>query len=170
MPELPEIEAYLAALRPRIVGKRLHGVRIRSFSVLKTYDPPIDGIVEVPVTGVDRLGKRIVIHLEGGLSVVVHLMVAGRFKWMAPNAAIPHRSGLAAFDFADGTLLLTEAGSKHRASIHLVDAKGLAGLDPGGAEIADHLGNVLSIHITDTRLAERGAAGRFAQWFEGVFA
>lgn len=137
MPELPEIEAYLAALRPRIVGERLYGVRIQSFSVLKTYDPPIGTIVDVPVIGVDRLGKRIVIRLDGGLSFVVHLMVAGRFKWLAPNATIPRRSGLAAFDFANGTLLLTEAGSKRRASIHLVDARGLAQLDPGGAEIAD---------------------------------
>lgn len=137
MPELPEIEAYLAALRPRIVGERLRRIRIQSFSVLKTYDPPIGDIVEVPVIGVDRLGKRIVIHLDGGLSLVVHLMVAGRLQWLSPNATIPRRSGLAAFDFANGTLLLTEAGSKRRASIHLVDAEGLAGLDPGGAEIAD---------------------------------
>ena len=137
MPELPEIEAYLHALEPRIVGQRLRRVRLQSFSVLKTYDPPIDHLVDVLVVGVSRLGKRIVIGLDGSLSVVIHLMVAGRFKWLERDAAIPKRSGLAAIDFTSGTLLLTEAGSKRRASIHLVDAEGLATLDPGGAEISD---------------------------------
>ena len=135
MPELPEIEAYLHALRPRVVGTLLLGVRIQSFSVLKTYDPPIDGIAEVRVDGVGRLGKRIVIHLDDGLHIVIHLMVAGRLAWLAPKAAIPRRSGLAALDFTDGTLLLTEAGSKRRASVHVVDDGGLADLDPGGSEI-----------------------------------
>ena len=136
MPELPEIEAYLHALRPRVVGALLLGVRIQSISVLKTYNPPIDGVANVRVDGVGRLGKRIVIHLDDGLHVVIHLMVAGRLAWLAPNAAIPRRSGLAAFDFTDGTLLLTEAGSKRRASVHIVDDDGLANLDPGGAEIS----------------------------------
>lgn len=136
MPELPEIEAYLHALRPRVVGQRLQRVRIQSFSVLKTYDPPIDRVVDVPVVDVGRLGKRVVLGLDDGLSIVIHLMVAGRLTWLAPGAAVPKRSGLAAFDFSDGTLLLTEAGSKRRASIHLVDADGLGALDPGGAEIS----------------------------------
>ena len=137
MPELPEIEAYLVALRRRIVGERLTGVRVRSVSVLRTYDPPIEASVDRVVLDVRRLGKRIVVDLDGGLHIVVHLMVAGRLKWLTPGSKIPSRSGLAAFDFADGTLLLTEAGSKRRASIHLVDGDGFALLDPGGAEIAD---------------------------------
>jgi formamidopyrimidine-DNA glycosylase len=137
MPELPEIEAYVHALRPRVVGQRLVRVRIQSFSVLKTYDPPIDSVVDVPVADVGRLGKRIVLGLEDGLSIVIHLMVAGRLKWLAPDAAVPKRSGLAAFDFGHGTLLLTEAGTKRRASIHVVDSDDLGALDPGGAEIED---------------------------------
>jgi formamidopyrimidine-DNA glycosylase len=137
VPELPEIEAYLNAMRSRIVGEALLNVRVRSVSVLRTYDPPIDAAAERTVVDVRRVGKRIVLDLDGVLHIVVHLMVAGRLKWLAPEAPIPKRGGLAAFDFADGTLLLTEAGSKRRASIHLVNAAGLARLDPGGAEIAD---------------------------------
>ena len=156
MPELPEIEAYLHALRPRVVGQRLQRVRIQSFSVLKTYDPPIDGVVDVPVVDVGRLGKRIVLNLGDGLSIVIHLMVAGRLTWLAPGAAIPKRSGLAAFDFVDGTLLLTEAGSKRRASIHVVGADDLAALDPGGAEVED-----LTVEEFGKRLArERHALKR----------
>ncbi len=156
MPELPEIEAYLHALRPRVVGSELQRVRIQSFSVLKTYDPPIDAVAAVGVDGVGRLGKRIVFHLGDGLHIVVHLMVAGRLAWLAPDAAIPRRSGLAAFDFTDGTLLLTEAGSKRKASIHLVDDDGLADLDPGGREITD-----LSVEEFGERLArERHALKR----------
>ena len=137
MPELPEIEAYLHALRLWIVGEQLIGVRVRSVSVLRTYDPPVDAVAGRTIVALRRLGKRIVMDLDNGLHIVVHLMVAGRLKRIAPGAAIPNRSGLAAFDFTDGTLLLTEAGSKRRASIHLVDSGGLALLDPGGAEIAD---------------------------------
>jgi len=105
--------------------------------VLKTYDPPIERLVDVPVVEVSRLGKRIVISLDNGLSVVIHLMIAGRLKWLGPDAPIPKRSGLAALDVTGGTLLLTEAGTKRRASIHLVDAAGLSALDPGGVEISD---------------------------------
>jgi formamidopyrimidine-DNA glycosylase len=137
VPELPEIEAYLHALRPRIVGRRLIRVRVRSVSVLRTYDPPIDAASDLEVVGTERLGKRIVVDLEGGLHLVIHLMVAGRLKWLPQGATIPKRNGLAAFDFVDGTLLLTEAGSRRRASLHLVDTDGLRLLDPGGAEIAD---------------------------------
>ena len=156
MPELPEIEAYLHALRPRVVGSVLRRIRIQSFTVLKTYDPPIDGVADVRVDGVGRLGKRIVIHLDDGLHVVIHLMVAGRLAWLAPDSTIPRRSGLAAFDFAGGTLLLTEAGSKRRASVHVVDDDGLADLDPGGSEISD-----LSVEAFAERLTrERHALKR----------
>ncbi len=151
MPELPEVEAYLHALRPRIVGEELCGVRVRSFSVLKTYDPPVEAVAGAVVEGVSRLGKRIVLTLAGGLHIVIHLMVAGRFKWLGAGAPIPVRSGLAAFDFASGTLLITEAGSKRRASVHVVDDRGLAELDPGGAEIAE---------ITVKEFAERFRRGR----------
>jgi formamidopyrimidine-DNA glycosylase len=172
MPELPEIEAYLHALRPRVVGSVLRRVRIQSFSVLKTYDPPIDGVVDMRVGGVGRLGKRIAIHLDDDLHVVVHLMVAGRLAWLAPNATIPRRSGLAAFDFTGGTLLLTEAGSKRRASVHVVDDEGLADLDPGGTEIsglsvddfAERLTrqrHALKRTLTDPRLFS-GIGGAFA--------
>ena len=138
MPELPEIEAYLAALRPRIVGETVRGVRIASFSLLRTYDPPVDGLIGVRVASVHRIGKRISIDLDNDLHAVIHLMIAGRLKWLDPGPAIPKRGGLAALDFADGTLLLTEAGTKRRATLHVVrgDAD-LAALDPGGIEVAD---------------------------------
>ncbi|MGB5166875.1 MAG: DNA-formamidopyrimidine glycosylase family protein [Acidimicrobiia bacterium] len=148
MPELPEIEAYLHALRPRVVGSLLRRIRIQSFSVLKTYDPSIESVTDAGVDGVGRLGKRIVIHLDDGLHIVIHLMVAGRLAWLAPDATIPRRSGLAAFDFTGGTLLLTEAGSKRRASVHVVDDVGLQDLDPGGSEITE-----LSVEEFGERLA-----------------
>jgi formamidopyrimidine-DNA glycosylase len=138
MPELPEIEAYLAALRPRIVGETVRGVRIASFSLLRTYDPSVDSLIGARVESAHRIGKRISIDLDDELHAVIHLMIAGRLKWLDPGAAIPKRGGLAALDFADGTLLLTEAGTKRRATLHVVrgDAD-LAALDPGGIEVAD---------------------------------
>jgi formamidopyrimidine-DNA glycosylase len=138
MPELPEIEAYLHALRPRIVGHDLEELRVASFSLLRTYDPPTSAVEGMTVTGLHRIGKRIAIDLEDELAIVIHLMVAGRFKWQKVGAAIPKRYGLAALDFDDGTLLLTEAGSKRRATMHIVRGEeALAELDPGGAELAD---------------------------------
>lgn len=137
MPELPEIEAYLAALRPRVVGQPLQRVRVTSFSLLRTYDPPVETLAGRTVTGLDRLGKRIVFHVEGDLHVVIHLMIAGRFQWKEPGSAVPKKVGLAALDFPTGTLLLTEAGTKRRATMHVVAGGGLAALDPGGAELAD---------------------------------
>lgn len=136
MPELPEIEAYIAALEPRIVGHPMTGVRVASFSLLKTYDPPVDAVAGRTVKSLSRLGKRIVFNFEDTLHLVIHLMVAGRLHWHPPGKAIPKRYGLAAFDFEDGTLLFTEAGTKRRASLHLVDSdEALADLDPGGIEI-----------------------------------
>jgi formamidopyrimidine-DNA glycosylase len=137
MPELPEIEAYLAALEPRVVGKVLEGVRVSSPSLLRTYDPPVTDAAGQVVTGLERLGKRIVFDLEDDLFLVVHLMVAGRLHWVEPGKAIPRRYGQAAFDFAEGTLLLTEAGTKRRASLHVLSGRsGLEDLDPGGIEVA----------------------------------
>jgi formamidopyrimidine-DNA glycosylase len=137
VPELPEIEAYLSALEPRIVGERMTGVRVASPSLQRTYDPPIDAAAGRTVTGVSRLGKRIVVALSGDVFLVVHLMVAGRLRWAKAGAPLPRRYGQAAFDFPNGTLLLTEAGTRRRASLHVVAGEeALAGLDPGGIEVA----------------------------------
>ncbi len=137
MPELPEIEAYLHALRPRIVASTVVAVRVASFSLLRTFNPPVDAISEHEVTGVHRVGKRISIDLENDLHAVIHLMVAGRLAWAAEPKAVPKRGGLAAFDFTTGSLLLTEAGTKRRAGLWIVTSGGLADLDPGGIEVAD---------------------------------
>lgn len=138
MPELPEIELYLAALRRTVVGKPLESVRLRSVSLLKTFDPPLSAALGRTVHGVSRIGKRIVFELGDGLHLVLHLMVTGRLRWKPRGAGVPGRVGLAAFDFPDGTLLLTEAGTKKKAQLHLVygDAA-LAALDRGGIEPLD---------------------------------
>lgn len=138
MPELPEIEAYLSALKARIEGRELLGVRVTSPSLLRTYDPQPEAAVGKRVTGIERMGKRIVMVMEDDLYLVVHLMVAGRLKWTEPGKAIPRKYGQAAFDFAEGSLLLTEAGTKRRASLHVVAGReALEALDPGGLELAD---------------------------------
>jgi formamidopyrimidine-DNA glycosylase len=136
VPELPEIVAYLDALQPRIVDEPLRGIRVASFSLLKTYEPPLEDAVDRVVTGVDRIGKRIVLCLDGDRFLVIHLMVAGRLHWEAPGKTIPRKYGQAAFDFDLGTLLLTEAGTKRRASLHYVAGRdALRALDPGGIEV-----------------------------------
>lgn len=137
MPELPEIEAYLAALRPRIDGAILEGVRVTSFSLLRTYDPPIDAVSGARVAGLHRIGKRISIDLDDELHLVIHLMVAGRLRWNDVAKPVPKRGGLAAFDFDRGSLLLTEAGTKRRASLSVVRTADLPSIDPGGIEVAD---------------------------------
>ena len=136
MPELPDVELYLYALRPRIVGERLTRARIASPFLLRTVDPSINDLEGRVVRDVSRLGKRIVWHLDDDLFVVLHLMIAGRFRWQPPDAPIPRRLGLAAFDFGSGTLLLTEAGAKRRASMHVMrGTQALAALDPGGIDV-----------------------------------
>ncbi|MEM7049370.1 MAG: DNA-formamidopyrimidine glycosylase family protein [Acidobacteriota bacterium] len=136
MPELPDVEVYLAALRPRVVGQPLAGVRLGSPFVLRSVSPPLGEAAGRTVVAVRRLGKRVVLVLEGELFLVIHLMIAGRLQWKPPRATIPRRLGLAAFDFQAGTLLLTEAGSKKRASLHLVAGEdALAEHDPGGLEV-----------------------------------
>lgn len=136
MPELPEIEAYLAALRPRIGAARLDDVRLQSFSLLRTFDPPLDATFGKRVTELSRLGKRIVIGLEDDLCLVIHLMVAGRLHWVEERKPLARKYGLAAFDFDTGTVTLTEAGTKRRASLHVVRGdEALAALDPGGIEV-----------------------------------
>lgn len=135
MPELPEVALYLHALRPRVLGERLERVRIRSPSLLKSFDPPLSAVDGKDVRELRRLGKRIVLGMDDDLFLVVHLMISGRFQWKAPGAPIPRKRGHAAFDFPGGALLLTEAATHKRASLHLVRGEGvLAEHDPGGIE------------------------------------
>jgi formamidopyrimidine-DNA glycosylase len=135
MPELPDVELYLHALRPRVVGRTLLGVRIASPFVLRTVDPSLDQVAGKRVLDLRRLGKRIVLDLQGEIYVVIHLMIAGRFRWKPAGQKIPGRLGLAAFDFDNGTLLLIEASKKKRAAVHLCRGQdALRGHDPGGIE------------------------------------
>ena len=136
VPELPDITAYIAALEQRIVGQPLEQIRLASPFLVRSVDPPWQEAVGRTVTALRRLGKRIVIALDPDLFLVLHLMIAGRLRWRERGAAIPGRIGLAAFDFANGTLLLTEAGTKRRAALHVVrGAGGLAEHDRGGLEV-----------------------------------
>jgi formamidopyrimidine-DNA glycosylase len=138
MPELPDVVVYLEALRPRIVGRTLEAIRIASPFVLRSVEPRLEAAVGQRVTGVSRLGKRIVIALEPDLFLVIHLMIAGRLRWRAPGAKLPGRIGLAAFDFENGSLILTEAGTKRRAGLHVVrGSAALAQHDRGGLEVLD---------------------------------
>jgi len=136
MPELPDVELYLHTLRPRIVGQRLDRIRIASPFLLRSVDPPIAGIEGQTVEDISRLGKRVVWHMADERFVVIHLMIAGRFRWKPPGEKIPGKVGLAAFDFATGTLLLTEAGARRRASLHLVrGAEALLAMHAGGLDV-----------------------------------
>ena len=135
MPELPDVMLYLAALKPRIVGRRLERIRIASPFVLRSVDPAPGELEGRTIAGLERIGKRIVWAFEGGLFAVFHLMIAGRLHWRPAGARLAGRNALAAFDFAPGTLTLTEAGAKKRASLHLVRGReALAALDPGGVD------------------------------------
>ena len=135
MPELPDIVLYLHALQARIGSARLERIRIGSPFVLRTTDPSVTDLEQRAVVSLRRLGKRIVIGLDGEYFIVIHLMIAGRLRWGATGAKIPGRLGLAALDFTTGTLILTEAGSTHRAAMRLVHgATGLAAHDPGGLD------------------------------------
>ncbi len=136
MPELPDIATYLYALAPRVVGARLEQVRVVSPFLLRSADPPVAALGGRRVVALRRLGKRIVFAFEDEYFAVLHLMIAGRLHWKPPAAPIPRRMGLAAFDFPDGTLLVTEAGTKHRASLYVVrGAAALAAHDPGGQDV-----------------------------------
>jgi formamidopyrimidine-DNA glycosylase len=136
MPELPDITIYLEALAPRIVGQPLERARITSPSLLRTVDPPLSAAEGRKVLGLRRLGKRIVWEMEGQIFLVFHLMIAGRFKWRPEATKAPAKIGLASFDFPTGTLLLTEASPKHRASLHVVSGEaGLAEHDRGGLDV-----------------------------------
>jgi formamidopyrimidine-DNA glycosylase len=136
MPELPDVTVYLEALAARIRGARLERIRLANPFVLRSVDPPPAEVVGRAVTGVRRLGKRIVIALEGELFVLIHLMIAGRLHWKEAGAKLPGKIGLAALDFSTGTVTLTEAGSKRRAALHLARGEAaLAAHDPGGLEL-----------------------------------
>ncbi len=139
MPELPDITVYVERLRAKTVGQELRGVRLQSPFLLRTVEPPLQTAVGKCVVGVERLGKRLVIELAGdgkSLWLVIHLMVAGRLRWKKPNAALPGKLALAAFDFADGTLMFTEASKKKRASLHVIaDRAGLVAFDRGGLDV-----------------------------------
>jgi formamidopyrimidine-DNA glycosylase len=136
VPELPDIAAYISALEPRIVGQPLERVRLLSAFLLRTAEPPITDVEGRIVRGLRRIGKRIAIGVEGDLWLVLHLMIAGRLHWRPRDAKLGGRQNLAALDFPKGSLVLTEAGTKRRASLYLVNGEdGLRALDPGGLEI-----------------------------------
>jgi formamidopyrimidine-DNA glycosylase len=136
MPELPDIAAYISALEPRIVDQPIERVRLASPFLLRTAQPPITTVEGRVVRELRRIGKRIAIGVEGDLWLVLHLMIAGRLHWRPRGAKLAGRQSLGAFDFPGGSLVLTEAGTQHRASLHvLADEDGLHSVDPGGIDI-----------------------------------
>jgi len=136
MPELPDITAYIAALEPRILGQTLEHVRLGNVFLLRTVDPPVSAAEGKVVRAVRRIGKRIAIDVDSDVWLVIHLMIAGRLHWKTANAKLAGRNALLALDFPEGSLVLTEAGSKRRASLHLVRGEeALRAMDPGGVEI-----------------------------------
>ncbi|MFY9747308.1 MAG: DNA-formamidopyrimidine glycosylase family protein [Acidobacteriaceae bacterium] len=164
MPELPDITAYLSALETRIVGQKLEQVRLASFTLLRTVEPPLKSVEGRVVRELRRIGKRIAIGVEGDLWFVLHLMIAGRLHWKSAGAKLAGRNALAAFDFATGSLVLTEAGSKRRASLHVfAGEEALQAVDPGridvmGSDLAAFRGaltaenRTLKRALTDPRL------------------
>jgi formamidopyrimidine-DNA glycosylase len=140
MPEYPDLELYRHALSGRVVGQPIEHVRVASPFVLRTVEPPLDVVEGRQITGIERIGKHLVFALDGDdhLHLVIHLMIAGRFRWQKRGAALPRRTGLAAFDFATGSLLLVEAAKKQRAALHLVSGEGSLDIfDRGGIEPFD---------------------------------
>ena len=136
MPELPDIVSYITALEPRVMGQRLGRVRVSTPFLLRTITPGVADVEGRIVTGLRRVGKRIAIGVEDDAWLVIHLMIAGRLHWRPPGAKIGGRQNLAAFDFPAGSLTLTEAGAKRRASLHIVRGEaGLHDLDPGGIDV-----------------------------------
>jgi formamidopyrimidine-DNA glycosylase len=138
VPELPDVVVYIEALEKRVAGRPLQGVRLGSPFVLRSADPPLSAAFGKQVRGLRRMGKRIVLELEGGLFLVIHLMVSGRLHWKERGAKVPGKVGLAAFDFSSGTLTFTEASTKKRASLHLVRGEeALRDFDRGGLEVLE---------------------------------
>ena len=157
MPELPDISAYLSALESRIVGQPLLRVRIAGAFLLRTAQPPLESVEGRAVRELRRIGKRIAIGLEGDLWLVLHLMIAGRLHWRGVDAKLAGRQNLAAFDFPNGSLVLTEAGSKRRASLHLFSGEaGLESIDPGGVDVfAIDLAEFRAVLTTENRTLKR---------------
>jgi formamidopyrimidine-DNA glycosylase len=168
MPELPDITAYLTALESRIIGQKLENVRLGSVFLLRTVDPPLTSTYGKAVVGLRRVGKRIAIGVEGKLWIVIHLMIAGRLHWKPPGAKLAGRNALAAIDFSTGTLVLTEAGSKRRASLHVVRGQeGIRELDPGGVEIFEtDLEGFRSALTVENRTLKRALTD--PRWISGV--
>jgi formamidopyrimidine-DNA glycosylase len=158
MPELPDIAAYITALETRIVAQPLVRVRLASPFLLRTAQPPIKSVEGRVVRELRRIGKRIAIGIEGDLWLVLHLMIAGRLHWRSPEAKLAGRHSLAAFDFPNGSLVLTEAGTKHRASLHvLAGEEGLSSVDPGGIDIfANDLSSFREALTFENRTLKRG--------------
>lgn len=157
MPELPDISAYISALEKRILRRPLGRVRLASPFLLRTVQPPLEEVDGQVVRELRRIGKRIAIGFENDLWLVIHLMIAGRLQWRPRAAKLGGRQNLAAFDFPDGTLLLTEAGSKRRASLHVVNGEeGLRSLDPGGLEIfTSDLDSFTAVLTSENRTLKR---------------
>jgi formamidopyrimidine-DNA glycosylase len=138
MPELPDVHDYIEALKPRVLGQVLRGVRVSHPFLLRTADPPLPTAVGRSILALRRVGKRLAFGLDGDLWLVLHLMIAGRLHWKPPGARPPGRRGLAAFDFDAGTLLLTEAGTRRRAALHLLAGRDAwRAVDPGGLEVLE---------------------------------
>ncbi|MGA8312342.1 MAG: DNA-formamidopyrimidine glycosylase family protein [Terriglobales bacterium] len=157
MPELPDIAAYITALEPRIVGQRIEQVRLASPFLLRTVQPPVTDVEGLLVRELRRIGKRIAIGVEGDLWLVLHLMIAGRLHWRTPQAKLAGRKSLAAFDFATGSLVLTEAGTKHRASLSvLAGEQALHSIDPGGIDVfASDLNSFREALMVENRTLKR---------------
>ncbi len=157
MPELPDIATYISALEQRIVGQRLMRVRLASVFLLRTAEPPIAAVEGRAVRELQRIGKRIAIGVEGNLWLVLHLMIAGRLHWRPAGAKLSGRQNLAAFDFPNGSLVLTEAGTKRRAALHVVPGEeGLASIDPGGIDVfASDLAEFRAVITAENRTLKR---------------
>jgi formamidopyrimidine-DNA glycosylase len=157
MPELPDIAAYISALESRILGNPVEHVRLASPFLLRTVEPPIAGVEGRRVRDLRRIGKRIAIGVEDDLWLVLHLMIAGRLHWRAAGAKLAGRNQLAAFDFPNGSLLLTEAGAKRRASLHVLKGEeGLQEIDPGGIDVfAGDLAEFQDALTTENRTLKR---------------
>src|ERR1700758_1130006 len=157
MPELPDITAYIDALEARIVGQPLERVRLASAFLLRTVQPPLNSVEGKIVRQLRRIGKRIAMGFEGDLWLVLHLMIAGRLHWKARGAKLAGRQNLAAFDFPNGSLVLTEAGTKHRASLHLVAGEeALSSFDAGGIDVfAANLGTFRAVLSAENHTLKR---------------
>ncbi len=157
MPELPDILAYISALEPRIVGQPIKQVRLASPFLLRTVKPPLENVEGQTVREIRRVGKRIAIGVENDLWLVLHLMIAGRLHWRPPGAKLAGRQSLAAFDFPEGSLVLTEAGSKRRASLHILSGEeSLRDADPGGIDIlSSDLDSFRAVLMSENRTLKR---------------